>query len=67
LLDVLMPGMSGLQVIEDIDENDSAKVILMSAYVGTSSTEKSHPKICDFLEKPFDDIFFCCPKSGGYR
>lgn len=57
-LDVLMPGQSGLQVLEEIGESDCAVVILMSAYSGAhGESDMANLGVDDFLKKPFDDIF----------
>ena len=34
ILDVLMPGLSGPQVLKRSEKDDSTKVVLMSAYWG---------------------------------
>ena len=54
-LDVLMPGLSGLQVLDSIaDHKGTTKVVLMSAYTGDQSS--SHSGVDLFLPKPFKDI-----------
>lgn len=57
LLDVLMPGLTGPQVLEKIHPH-SAKVILMSAYSGEYDLENlRHLGVVDFIAKPFGDVF----------
>lgn len=57
-LDVLMPKISGPQVLKEIAEDDAAKVILISAYTGEYDLEKAKHLGADlFLPKPFEDIF----------
>lgn len=55
-LDVIMPEQSGPDTFKKIREqkkNDTAKVILISAYSGDASTEETDL----FIQKPFEDIF----------
>ena len=57
-LDVLMPGLSGPQVLKQINGKPPSKVILISAYSGDYSIEKAKSLGADlFISKPFDDIF----------
>jgi two-component system, response regulator PdtaR len=57
LLDVLMPGLSGPQVLEKIGRTKS-KVILMSAFAGEYDLETAQGLGADhFISKPFKDIF----------
>lgn len=56
LLDVLMPGMTGPQLILEMNGRHNAKVILMSAYSGEAIANMDS-KFDLFLSKPFDDIF----------
>ena len=59
-VDVLMPGLSGPQLIENLDMKirTATKIVLMSAHTGD---EKASPKLNEladlFLLKPFEDIF----------
>ncbi len=57
-LDVLMPGLTGPQVLEELDDRQGAKVVLMSAYTGDTG-ESPVPKLgVDlFIPKPFANIF----------
>lgn len=57
-LDVLMPGMSGPQVLQEIKAQNNVKVVLMSAYSGDHDTRSAKELGADiFIAKPFDDIF----------
>ncbi|MCB9072855.1 MAG: response regulator [Bdellovibrionaceae bacterium] len=57
LLDVLMPGLTGPQVLQKIYPH-KAKVILMSAYSGEYELESlRHLGVIDFISKPFGDVF----------
>lgn len=63
-LDVLMPGLSGTQVLEEIGPGRRAKVVLMSAYAGEQDLEKTTvPQVDLFLPKPFEDIFEIVQKA----
>lgn len=58
LLDVLMPGLSGPAVLQEMGGHHQAKVLLMSAYAGDYDLEKAKAMGADlFLAKPFQDIF----------
>jgi DNA-binding response OmpR family regulator len=57
-LDVLMPGLSGPQVLKELGEKKSGKVILMSAFAGEHNKETAREMGADlFVGKPFEDIF----------
>lgn len=56
MLDVLMPGLTGPQVVKEMGSEHGAKVVLMSAYSGESK-QLSDLKMDLFLPKPFEDIF----------
>lgn len=57
-LDVLMPGLTGPQVLSAIGAGRRAKVILMSAFAGDHNVERAPQQGVDlFLPKPFEDIF----------
>jgi two-component system, response regulator PdtaR len=57
-LDVLMPGLSGPQLLKEIGSQRSGKVILMSAYSGEHNVQTAAQIGADlFIAKPFDDIF----------
>ena len=60
LLDVLMPGLSGFEVLKKVDKDlrDRTKVILMSAFSGKLQWEGPQTESVDLLlSKPFEDIF----------
>lgn len=57
-LDVLMPGLSGPQLLKEIGLQRTGKVILMSAYSGEHNVQTAAQIGADlFIAKPFDDIF----------
>lgn len=57
LLDVLMPGLTGPQLLQKIND-PNAKVILMSAYSGDYDLNSlKHLGVLDFISKPFGDVF----------
>jgi DNA-binding NtrC family response regulator len=55
LVDLMMPGVSGMDVLERIVELDPATdVVLMTAHYSTESAVESIKKgACDYLNKPF--------------
>ncbi len=55
-LDVLMPGMTGPEVLEKVKEKTSAKVVLISAYSGEFDPNTLNGADL-FIPKPFDNIF----------
>lgn len=57
-LDVLMPGMTGPQVLKEIGKPHPGKVILISAFSGEHNMETATQMGADlFIPKPFDNIF----------
>lgn len=63
-LDILMPKLTGLEVLKRVRKNSSVKVILMSAYTGGLQPEEARAAGADlFLPKPFDDIFSVIEKA----
>ena len=59
-LDVLMPGLTGPQVLNEIEEKIRApsKVILISAYTGEYNVDSAKSLGADhFIPKPFEDVF----------
>lgn len=65
-LDVLMPGLTGPQVLERVGDQRRAKVLMMSAYLGDEDVEKNARGAADaFLSKPFDDIFEVVAHAEG--
>lgn len=65
-LDVLMPGLTGPQVLKEIKSTNKAKVVLISAYTGEYNIEVAKELGADlFIPKPFDDIFDVIKKAEG--
>jgi CheY-like chemotaxis protein len=57
-LDVLMPGLTGPEVLKEIGTHRSGKVILMSAFAGEHNMETALQMGAEmFVPKPFEDIF----------
>jgi len=57
-LDVLMPGLSGPQVMKEVGPAHRAKVVLISAYSGEYNLDTAKSIGADmFIPKPFEDIF----------
>lgn len=57
-LDVLMPGLTGPEVLKEIGEQTTAKVILMSAFSGEHNMQTAQQMGANiFVPKPFEDIF----------
>ncbi|MBK8203893.1 MAG: response regulator [Bdellovibrionales bacterium] len=57
-VDVLMPGISGPQLLKEMGTGHGAKVVLISAYSGDYNLEKAKFLGADmFVAKPFEDIF----------
>lgn len=57
-LDVLMPKLTGPQVLAEIGKDRSGKVILISAFSGEHNMETAAQMGADlFIPKPFEDIF----------
>ncbi len=55
LCDVRMPGMSGLELLEQMVREDEAPLVLMSAHGDISmAVQALHDGAFTFLEKPFD-------------
>lgn len=58
MLDVLMPKLSGPQLLKEIGPQNKTKVILMSAYGGEHNLQSSINMGADlFVAKPFEQIF----------
>lgn len=58
ILDVLMPGLTGPQVLKEIGIANRAKVILISAYTGEYDLNRAQVVGADlFISKPFQNIF----------
>ena len=58
LLDIMMPQMNGLEVLEKIKEkNEEQKVIMMTAYSTLDKVLKSHKEgATNYVMKPFDSL-----------
>lgn len=57
-LDVLMPRMTGPDLLKALKGGGTGKVILMSAFTGEYDLDKAKSLGADlFILKPFDDIF----------
>lgn len=57
-LDILMPRVSGPEVLRQMTDRLGAKVILISAYSGSNGEHEKYKQIVDcFIAKPFEDIF----------
>ena len=57
-VDVLMPGLSGPDLIRELGQPRRARVILMSAYSGEHNIETAQQVGADlFISKPFENIF----------
>lgn len=58
MLDVLMPEMSGPEVLQNIVGKTKAKIALMSAYTGDNNKSTATEMGAHmFIAKPFDNIF----------
>ena len=58
LLDIIMPHLSGNQILQMKDKLPNAKIVVMSAYTGDQYTFKSLATLADMsIIKPFDNIF----------
>jgi CheY-like chemotaxis protein len=67
-LDVLMPKMTGPQVLAEIGQQRSGKVILISAFSGEHNMETALQMGADlFIPKPFDDIFSIVAVAEGLQ
>lgn len=58
LLDFMMPGRNGLEVLREIEPRLKKCVVVMSAYVGQNEHKDFIKEgASHFFSKPFDDIF----------
>ncbi len=57
LLDVMMPGMDGLETLSRLRERDSRTPVVMLSVVGKASTivQAMHLGASDYLNKPFEE------------
>lgn len=56
-IDILMSGMSGLELLKKIPKNFPVKTILISAHDKLDEEEIKKAGADFFIKKPFDDIF----------
>ena len=57
VIDVLMPGLSGPEVIQEVKPSADTAIILISAYSGDYNPESVKQVGADlFVEKPFENI-----------
>lgn len=57
VLDVLMPGLTGPQLIEKVKGQVGGKIVLISAYAGDYDMESAKRLGADlFVQKPFENI-----------
>ena len=57
-LDIIMPKLTGPEVLIELGQRKSGKVVMMSAFTGEESQDTAKQVGADiFIEKPFDDIF----------
>jgi len=55
LLDIRLPGKSGLQLLEDLGEMSTTRIVLMTAYDTDETYKRSLVLGADlYLKKPFD-------------
>lgn len=65
-LDVLMPRLSGPEVLKKIAGTHQSKVVLISAYSGEYNLETAKCLGADlFIPKPFDNIFSVIEMAEG--
>lgn len=58
IIDVLMPGKSGPQVIEEMQGKHKSKIVLISAFSGEYNMNSAKALGANlFIGKPFGDIF----------
>ena len=66
MLDVLMPKLTGPQVLRELGNRKTGKVILMSAYGGDHNIQTSLEMGADlFIAKPFENIFEVVERAEG--
>lgn len=57
VVDVLMPGLTGPEVIAEVEPKESTAILLISAYSGDYNPDSVKQLGADlFIEKPFDSI-----------
>lgn len=63
-LDVLMPGLTGPQLLQELPDRKGAVTILMSAYTGDEESDgRAWPNYDLFISKPFENIFEVVEKA----
>lgn len=66
ILDVLMPGLTGPELLDQIGAIDRPKVVMISAFTGHEHDLKSKSLGPDqFIKKPFEDIFVFAETCEG--
>ena len=67
LVDLVMPGMNGMEVIKRITELDPHIVMIVITGYGSieSAAEAMRAKVCDYLTKPFGDGELVKAVAGG--
>ena len=56
-VDILMSGMSGLELLKKISKDSLTKIILISAHDKLNEKKLKSAGADGFVRKPFDDIF----------
>ena len=66
-LDVIMPHLTGPEVLAELGSKKTGKVFLMSAFSGEQNVETAKQfGADDFIEKPFANIFDLLQKVKGH-
>lgn len=65
-LDIIMPKLTGPEVLIELGKRKTGKVVMMSAFTGEQSRETAKQVGADeFIAKPFEDIFAVVNKARG--
>lgn len=65
-LDVIMPKLTGPEVLTEMGKGKTGKVILISAYAGEQNQDTARQMGADlFMEKPFENIFDVVAMAKG--
>lgn len=68
VLDVLMPGKTGPELLAEFRSVSQAIVVMISAFSGEHNIESSLKMGAQaFIPKPFDDIFSVCEQIESLR